>query len=47
VPSTSKVILAEVHAVTRLTPHMSRITPQLDGLAEFDQLDHQRVPLVR
>jgi NADPH-dependent ferric siderophore reductase len=58
VPSASKVILAEVRSVRRLTPHMSRITLHLDGLSGFDHTgpdqlvraffprDHQTVPVV-
>lgn len=57
-PTASKVILAEVQGVQRLTPHMSRITLHLDGLSGFDHTgpdqlvrtffprDHQRVPVV-
>jgi NADPH-dependent ferric siderophore reductase len=35
-PTASKVILARVQTVRRLTPHMSRITLHLDGLSGFD-----------
>ncbi|MEV4317019.1 siderophore-interacting protein [Actinocrispum sp. NPDC049592] len=57
-PTASKVILAEVRGVRRLTPHMSRITLHLDGLSGFDHTgpdqlvrtffpqSHQRVPVV-
>jgi NADPH-dependent ferric siderophore reductase len=58
VPSASKALLAEVRAVKRLTPHMSRITLQLDGLTGFEHtgpdqlvrtffpLNHQITPIV-